>query len=113
MKKLVLVAALVASTFAEPDLPTTAASLLSDPEVKCLIYPALKKECSEKGAELLKSAPTTVAMPLKEMGRRLAHMAHDAAVGKTLEMSATLPCELIEGGSVLNRNETHSTIETV
>ena len=62
MKKLVLVAALVASTFAVPVLPTTAASVLSDPEVNCLIFPALKKECWEKGAEMLKATSTTVAV---------------------------------------------------
>ena len=66
MKKLVLVSALVASTFAVPVLPTTAASVLSDPEVNCLIFPALKKECWEKGAELLKAAPTTVAMATED-----------------------------------------------
>ena len=62
MKKLVLVAALVASTFAVPVLPTTAASVLSDPEANCRIFPALKKECWQKGADMLKAAPTTVAM---------------------------------------------------
>jgi hypothetical protein len=62
MKKLVLVAALVASTFAVPVLPTTAASVLSDAEANCLIFPALKKECWDKGAAMLKATPTTVAM---------------------------------------------------
>lgn len=66
MKKLVLVAALVASTFAVPVLPTTAASVLSDPELNCLIFPALKKECWEKGAELLKATPKTVAMATED-----------------------------------------------
>ena len=75
MKKLVLVAALVASTFAVPVLPTTAASVLSDPEMNCLIFPALKKECWEKGAEMLKAAPTTVAMAAEDT----AAAAEDAA----------------------------------
>ena len=61
MKKLVLVAALVASSFAVPVLPVAAAPVLSDPEINCLIFPALKKECWEKGAEMLKAAPKTVA----------------------------------------------------
>jgi hypothetical protein len=61
MKRLVLVAALVASGFAVPVLPAAAAPLLSDSEVNCLIFPALKKECWEKGAEMLKATPTTVA----------------------------------------------------
>ncbi len=66
MKKLVLVAALVASTFAVPVLPTTASSVLSDPEMNCLIFPALKKECWEKGAEMLKATPKAVAMATED-----------------------------------------------
>lgn len=61
MKKLVLVAALVASSFAVPVLPVAAAPALSDSQVNCLIFPALKKECWEKGAELLKATPKAVA----------------------------------------------------
>lgn len=66
MKKLVLVAALVASGFAVPVLPTTAAPVLSDPEMNCLIFPALKKECWEKGAEMLKAAPKSVALATED-----------------------------------------------
>jgi hypothetical protein len=61
MKRLVLVAAFVASGFAVPVLPAAAAPLLSDSEVNCLIFPILKKECWEKGAEVLEATPTTVA----------------------------------------------------
>lgn len=61
MKRLVLVAALVASSFAVPVLPAAAAPVLSDSEVNCLIFPVLKKECWDKGAEMLKATPKTVA----------------------------------------------------
>lgn len=61
MKRLVLVAALVASGFAVPVLPVAAAPALSDSEVNCLIFPLLKKDCWNKGAEMLKTTPTTVA----------------------------------------------------
>lgn len=61
MNKLVVVAALVASSFAVPVLPVAAAPALSDAEVNCLIFPALKKECWERGAEMLRAAPRTVA----------------------------------------------------
>lgn len=62
MKRLILAAALVAAGFAVPVLPAAAAEpLLSDSEVNCLIFPVLKKECWEKGAELLKATPKTVA----------------------------------------------------
>ncbi|HEV2514224.1 MAG TPA: hypothetical protein VGV07_03165 [Devosia sp.] len=60
MKRLVLVAALAASGFAVPVLPAAAAPMLSDSEVNCLIFPALKKECWERGAEMLKATPATV-----------------------------------------------------
>ncbi len=61
MKRFVLVAALVASGFAVPVLPVAAAPALTDSEINCLIFPALKKECWEKGAAMLKATPTTVA----------------------------------------------------
>ncbi|OEO29476.1 hypothetical protein VW23_026010 [Devosia insulae DS-56] len=61
MKRLVLVAAFVASGFAVPVLPAAAAPALTDSEVNCLIFPALKKECWEKGAEMLKATPKAVA----------------------------------------------------
>lgn len=62
MKKLVAVVALVASGFVVPVLPVTAASAVAAPEVNCLILPALKKECWERGAEMMKAAPKPVAM---------------------------------------------------
>lgn len=61
MKRLVLVAAFIASGFAVPVLPAAAAPMLSDSEVNCLIFPVLKKECWEKGAEMMKATPKAVA----------------------------------------------------
>lgn len=66
MKKLLVVAALVASSFAVPVLPVMAAPAASDPAVNCLIFPVLKKECWELGAEMVKAAPATVAMATED-----------------------------------------------
>ncbi len=71
MKRLVLVAALVASSFAVPVLPATAAPALSDSEVNCLIFPVLKKECWDKGAEMLKATPKTVAAATETTATKL------------------------------------------
>ena len=71
MKRLVLVAALVASSFAVPVLPATAATVLSDSEANCLIFPALKKECWEKGAAMLKATPMAVATATETTATKL------------------------------------------
>jgi DNA-binding LacI/PurR family transcriptional regulator len=44
--------------------------------------------------------PTTLALPLMEMGKRLAHMANDLVQNKPVDVEITLPCNLIEGDSV-------------
>jgi DNA-binding LacI/PurR family transcriptional regulator len=51
-------------------------------------------------AKLGNVAPTTIAMPLHEMGARLAHMARNLIDGETIDTVTTLPCSLIEGESV-------------
>lgn len=61
MKKLLVVATLVASSFAVPALPANAATILTDDQANCLIFPMLKKECWEKGAEVAKSVGQSVA----------------------------------------------------
>jgi len=71
MKRFVLVAALVASGFAVPVLPVAAAPALTDSEVNCLIFPALKKECWEKGAAMLKATPTTVATAVESTSTKI------------------------------------------
>lgn len=69
--RLVLAAALVAASFAVPTLPATAAPALSDSEVNCLIFPMLKKECWDKGAEMLKATPKTVAAATETTATKL------------------------------------------
>jgi LacI family transcriptional regulator len=44
--------------------------------------------------------PTTVNMPLQQMGRHLAHMARQVADHQPVPEVVTLPCDLIEGESV-------------
>jgi LacI family transcriptional regulator len=44
--------------------------------------------------------PTTVNMPLRAMGRRLAHMARSVADHQSIEEVVTLPCDFVEGDSV-------------
>ena len=44
--------------------------------------------------------PTTVSIPLHEMGVRLAHMARNLIDGETVDTVTTLPCSLVEGESV-------------
>lgn len=69
--RLVLAAALVAASFVVPTLPATAAPALSDSEVNCLIFPMLKKECWNKGAEMLKTTPKTVAAATETTATKL------------------------------------------
>jgi LacI family transcriptional regulator len=45
---------------------------------------------------------TTMALPLHEMGRRLAMMAKELVAGNTLEPVTRLPCEVVSGESVSN-----------
>jgi hypothetical protein len=66
MKRLLVVAALVASSFAVPVLPVSAASMLSDAEADCLIFPMFKKQCWEMGAERARAATATVAAASQE-----------------------------------------------
>lgn len=61
MKKLLVVAALAASSFAVPVLPANAAPTLTDQQANCLIFPMLKKECWEEGAAVAKSVGQSVA----------------------------------------------------
>jgi len=49
--------------------------------------------------------PTTVNMPLRPMGRHLAHMARQIADHEALQDVVQLPCELIEGDSVAAPNQ--------
>ncbi|WP_055049055.1 hypothetical protein [Devosia sp. A16] len=86
MKRLVLVAALVASSFAVPVLPVAAAPALTDSEVNCLIFPALKKECWEKGAAMLKATPKTVATAME-------------ATPATIKLPTLLSCKRAPKGS--------------
>lgn len=50
--------------------------------------------------------PTTIALPLREMGRRLAQMARDVVDGTKLKLETLVPCEFRPGASVraLNGN---------
>ncbi len=61
MNKLLAVAALVASSFAVPALPVSAAPVLTDAQSNCLIFPMFKKECWQMGASTAMAATTTVA----------------------------------------------------
>jgi LacI family transcriptional regulator len=51
-------------------------------------------------AKLGNVRPTTITMPLHEMGTKLAHMARHLIDGETIDTVTTLPCSLIEGESV-------------
>lgn len=44
--------------------------------------------------------PTVLSLPLREMGRRLAHMARRIADRQEVPAVTDLPCALVEGGSV-------------
>jgi len=44
--------------------------------------------------------PTTISMPLQQMGARLAQMARSLIDGETVDSVTTLPCSLTEGESV-------------
>ena len=66
MNKLVVVAALVGTIFAAPALPAQAASMMSDAQTNCLIFPLLKKECWEMGAKAVAAAPEAVAMAVED-----------------------------------------------
>lgn len=61
MLKSIAVAALCVAGFAMLVLPTQAAPALSDAEANCLIFPVLKKECWEMGAERAAAVPAAVA----------------------------------------------------
>lgn len=61
MQKSIAVAALCVASFAMPVLPTQAAPALSDAEANCLIFPVLKKECWEMGAEKAGAVPAAAA----------------------------------------------------
>lgn len=61
MQKYLVVAALCAATFAMPVLPANAAPAQSEAEANCLIFPMLKKECWEMGAERAAAVPAAVA----------------------------------------------------
>ncbi|HEX8522775.1 MAG TPA: substrate-binding domain-containing protein, partial [Tepidisphaeraceae bacterium] len=52
--------------------------------------------------------PTTIAIPLGGMGRALARMSRDIAHGRPLEPITTLGCQLMQGESVKDLNETLS-----
>lgn len=52
MKKMVALLALVGGMSAAPVVPVQAGPMLSDDQANCLILPALKKECWQKGAEM-------------------------------------------------------------
>jgi DNA-binding LacI/PurR family transcriptional regulator len=45
--------------------------------------------------------PTTVELPLRQIGRRLAQMARELATGKAVADLTVLPCDLVPGQSVL------------
>ncbi|MEA2707876.1 MAG: hypothetical protein QOF78_477 [Phycisphaerales bacterium] len=51
-------------------------------------------------AKLGNVRPTTISMPLHEMGASLAHMARHLIDGETVDTVTTLPCSLVEGESV-------------
>jgi hypothetical protein len=61
MQKFIAVAALCVASLAMPVLPTQAAPALSDAEANCLIFPVLKKECWELGAEKAGAMPAAAA----------------------------------------------------
>lgn len=61
MQKYLAVAALCAASLVIPALPAHAAPALSEAEVNCLIFPMLKKECWEMGAERATAVPAAVA----------------------------------------------------
>jgi len=61
MNKLIAIAALCATSFAVPVLPTQAAPILSDAQTNCLIFPMLKKECWQMGADIVTGPAETVA----------------------------------------------------
>jgi DNA-binding LacI/PurR family transcriptional regulator len=51
-------------------------------------------------AKLGNVTPTTISIPLHQMGVRLAHMARNLIDGETVDTVTTLPCSLVEGESV-------------
>ena len=51
-------------------------------------------------AKLGNVQPTTIAMPLQQMGSQLAHMARRLSDGEAVDAVTTLPCSLVEGESV-------------
>jgi hypothetical protein len=61
MQKYLAVAALCAASLVMPVLPAHAAPALSEAEANCLIFPMLKKECWEMGAERAAAVPAAMA----------------------------------------------------
>ena len=61
MHKLIAIAALCATTIAVPVLPTQAAPMLSEAQTNCLILPMLKKECWQRGADMVTAPAQAVA----------------------------------------------------
>ena len=51
-------------------------------------------------AKLGNVSPTTISMPLTDMGQKLAHMARSLIDGHQVDAVTTLPCPLVEGESV-------------
>ncbi len=62
MHRMLAVVALCATSFAVPILPTQAAPLLTDDQANCLIFPMLKKECWQMGADMVSAPAKAVAM---------------------------------------------------
>jgi hypothetical protein len=68
MKKLLIVAALVATSFAAPVAPVSAATTAAaKSSLDCLIFPIFKKECWEKGAAAVSAAPKAAAVTVHQM----------------------------------------------
>lgn len=60
MHKLFLAAVMAATAFAVPALPASAAPMMSDADVNCLVFPMLKKECWERGSAAARSTGSAV-----------------------------------------------------
>lgn len=61
MNKFLAVVALCATSFVVPVMPTQAATMLTDAEANCLVFPMFKKECWQMGAERATAVPKAVA----------------------------------------------------
>jgi LacI family transcriptional regulator len=51
-------------------------------------------------------APTTLALPLRAMGRKVAEMAREIVDGRAVPSATLLPCDWVEGASVRRGNST-------